>query len=77
MFALRSLLYEINSDKKPFEELSDNEVQLRFSNKDFPGDITSLQLWPIIRSCWSLEFSKEVKKIGKPLYHFYRLETKL
>ncbi|OCK99255.1 uncharacterized protein K441DRAFT_692846 [Cenococcum geophilum 1.58] len=63
MFALGSLLYEINSGNKPFEELSDDEVQLRFSNGDFPDDITSLQLWPIILSCWSLEFSKEVEKI--------------
>jgi hypothetical protein len=31
MFALGSLLYEINSGNKPFEELSDDEVQLRFS----------------------------------------------
>jgi hypothetical protein len=77
MFALGSLLYEINSGKKPFEELSDDEVQLRFSNGDFPGDVTSLQLWPNILSCWSLEFSKEVKKIGRSLYHFCRLETKL
>jgi hypothetical protein len=36
MFALRSLLYEINAGNKPFEELSDDEVQLRFSNEDFP-----------------------------------------
>jgi hypothetical protein len=77
MFALGSLLYEINSGKKPFEELSDNEVQLRFSNGDFPGDVTSPQLWPNILSCWSLEFSKELKKIGRSLYHFCRLETKL
>jgi hypothetical protein len=51
MFALGSLLYEINSGKKPFEELSDDEVQRRFSNGDFPSDITSLQLWPNILSC--------------------------
>jgi hypothetical protein len=44
MFALGSLLYEIISGKKPFEELSDDEVQLQFRNRDFPGDITSLQL---------------------------------
>jgi hypothetical protein len=31
MFALGSLLYEINSGNKPFEELSGDEVQLRFS----------------------------------------------
>ena len=77
MFALGSLLYEINSGNKPFEELSDDEVQLRFSNRDFPDDITSLQLSPIILSCWSLEFSKEVEKISMSLYHFYRFGNKL
>jgi hypothetical protein len=76
MFALGSLLYEIDSGHKPFEELSDNEVQLRFSNRDFPNDITSLQLSPIILSCWSLEFS-EVEKISRSLYHFYRFGNKL
>jgi hypothetical protein len=77
MFALGSLLYEINSGNKPFEELSDDEVQLRFSNGDFPDDITSLQLLPIILSCWSLEFSREVEKISRSLYHFYCFGNKL
>jgi serine/threonine protein kinase len=77
MFALGSLLYEIISGKKPFEELSDDEVQLRFSNGDFPGDITSLQLWPTVLSCWNLEFSKEIEKIGRSPYHFCRLKTKV
>jgi hypothetical protein len=53
---LGSLLYEINSGNKPFEELSDDEVQLRFSNGDFPNNVKYLQLWPVILSCWSLEF---------------------
>jgi hypothetical protein len=39
--------------------------QLRFSNGDFPDDITSLQLLPIILLCWSLEFPKEVEKISR------------
>jgi len=65
IFALGSLLYEINSGNKPFEELSDDEVQLRFSNGDFPDDVKSLQLWPIILSCWSLEFSKEEEEISQ------------
>jgi hypothetical protein len=46
MFALGSLLYEINSGNKPFEGLSDDEVQLRFSNGDFPDNIKSLFLRP-------------------------------
>ena len=57
---------------KPFEELNDNGAQLRFSNGNFPDDTTSLQLWPIILSCWSLEFSKEVEKISRLLYRFCR-----
>lgn len=77
IFPLGSLLYKINSRKKLFKELSDGEVQLQFSNGDFPDNIISLQLWPINPLYYSLEFSKEVEKIGRSFYHFYCLEIKL
>jgi len=37
-----SLLYDITSGTKPFEELAYEEVQRRLSNGDFPDDATSL-----------------------------------
>jgi len=56
-FAMASLLYEILSGTKPFEELTDAEVQHRFSNADFPDDAISLPNSLLIYSGWSEEFS--------------------
>ena len=63
-FAMASLLYEILSGKKPFEELSDDEVQHRFSNADFPDDAFNLPNSLVICSGWSEEFSEELSKQG-------------
>lgn len=63
-FALGGLLYEIVSLKRPFEELNDDEIQSRYRKGEFPDDIWSLPLSLTILGCWSLEFSKEVEKIG-------------
>ncbi|KAL8725625.1 MAG: hypothetical protein Q9181_006346 [Wetmoreana brouardii] len=61
-FAMASLLYEIISGKKPFEELTDEEVQHRFSNAVFPDDAVSLPNSLLIYSGWSEEFSQELNK---------------
>lgn len=63
-FAMASLLYEIMSGKKPFEELTDNEVQHRFVNGDFPDDAAALPNSPFIFSGWSEEFSQELTRRG-------------
>ncbi len=42
IFAMTSLLYEIISERKPFEGLTDNEVQSRFINKEFLDDAVAL-----------------------------------
>ena len=63
-FAMASLLYEILSGTKPFEELTDDEVQHRFSNAVFPDDAISLPNSLIIYSGWSEEFSQELSKRG-------------
>lgn len=63
-FAFASLLYEIGCNKKPFEELNDEELQQRYSDADFPEDVRSLPL-PLfinILSNWSVEFAN----ISKP-----------
>ena len=67
MFALGTLLYEVNSGNKLFEGLSDDEVQLRFSNGKFPEDVESLQLSPAILSCWSLGVLNETD--AEPIYN--------
>ncbi|KAL9127388.1 MAG: hypothetical protein Q9217_003722 [Psora testacea] len=62
MFAMASLLYEIMTGTPPFEELSDDEVQRRFSNGDFPRDAASLPSSFYIYSGWSEEFSQELTR---------------
>lgn len=63
-FAMASLVYEIMSGTPPFEGLTDNEVQRRFSNGDFPPDAASLPNSLFIYSGWSDEFSQALNKRG-------------
>ena len=57
-FAMASLLYEVMTGRKPFEELPDDEVRHRFSQGDFPKDTESLPNMLFIFSGWSAEFSE-------------------
>ncbi|MCJ1254776.1 hypothetical protein MMC24_002592 [Lignoscripta atroalba] len=70
LFAFGSVLYHIYTGKKPFEEVDsdddDDQVQSRFLNADTPPDLTSVPSWPIILSCWSLEFAKELSNRPQP-----------
>ena len=61
-FAMASLLYEIMTSSKPFEGLSDGEVQERFARGDFPDDAATLPISLFILSGWSKEFSQEVAR---------------
>ena len=61
-FALGSLVYEVMTASQPFEELSEDEVQDRYSSGTFPDDVFSMAMGPFILGCWSLEFEKEMKK---------------
>ena len=65
-FAMPSLLYEIMSGRKPFEGLTDNEVQGRFINGEFPDDAVALPNSLFILSGWSREFSQELTRQGMP-----------
>ncbi len=64
MFALGSLLYEIMSTRKPFEELDDDEILARYSIGHFPDEVRSLPLSPIILECWNQVVSRESDKTG-------------
>ena len=59
LFAIGSLIYEIYANEAPFESLDDHEVQARYRKAEFP-DVTHLPQWPIILSCWSVEFAREL-----------------
>lgn len=67
MFALASLLYEILSGTQIFEDLSDDEVQERFSNGEFPHDAVSLPNSLTIYFGWSEDFAQELAKRGMAL----------
>lgn len=64
-FAMASLLYEIDTGAKPFEGLTDDEVQQRFSSADIPDDAKGLPHSLLIFSGWSEEFAEEFYKLGE------------
>lgn len=57
-FAIGSILYEVLSGRKPFEDLDTKEAQRRFQIGEFPEDARSLPLSILIYMCWSQEFAK-------------------
>lgn len=56
LFALASLIYEIHAGEAPFEDLEDGEIQAQYRRAQFP-EVTHLPQWPIMLSCWSVEFA--------------------
>ena len=64
-FALGSLLYELVTATEPFEGLSDDEVQDRYSCGIFPDDVFAMTEGHVILACWSLEFREEMVRLGK------------
>lgn len=62
LFALGSMIYEIYADEAPFEGLEDGDVQARYRRAQYP-EVTHLPQWPMILSCWSVEFARELYAI--------------
>lgn len=62
LFALGSLIYEIYQGERLFEGLDDIEIQRKFRNVEFPN-VTHMEQGPIILSCWSVEFARELLKL--------------
>ena len=69
LFAVGSILYAIYSSKEPFEQFTDEQVQSRFRNGEVPEDILAFSSWPIILSCWSIEFDTELQKTLRKTLH--------
>lgn len=59
LFALGSLIYEVYANEAPFETLGGSDVQAQYRRVRFPA-VTHLPQWPIILSCWSVEFAREL-----------------
>ena len=62
-FALGSLIYEIYAGEAAFECLSEHEIQDMFRRAHFPA-VTHILLWPVILSCWSLEFANALQAMS-------------
>ena len=62
-FALGSLIYEIYAGEAAFECLSEHEIQDMFRHAHFPA-VTHIPLWPVILSCWSLEFANALQAMS-------------
>lgn len=65
---MASLVYEIISGTQPFEDLTDDEVQLHFSEKNFPEDAISLPYSFFILSGWTDNSSQEIERQGMSEY---------
>ncbi|KAF2185510.1 hypothetical protein K469DRAFT_687845 [Zopfia rhizophila CBS 207.26] len=57
LFALGSALYEIMAWNKPFPELDDGEVEIRFARDEFP-DVSNIACGDIIQKCWEEKYEK-------------------
>ena len=55
LFALGSSFYEIVTGEPPYADLGDEEVETRYSRKEFP-QVKDLALGDIMQRCWMGEF---------------------
>lgn len=74
LFALGSMIYEIYAGEAPFESLKDSDAQARYRCAQYPK-VTHLPHWPMILSCWSVEFARELyailsKQLLTPYYRY-------
>ncbi|KAF2254398.1 kinase-like protein [Trematosphaeria pertusa] len=65
IFALGSMLYEVETAKQPYHDRSDSGLEKLFSRGDFP-DTSALVLGEIIKGCWKSEY-KTVDEVVKDL----------
>ncbi|KAF2674071.1 kinase-like protein [Microthyrium microscopicum] len=56
LFALGCAIYEIMAWTKPFDGLSNEDVEARYSREEFPG-LTDVFGESVIRKCWEEEFN--------------------
>lgn len=66
LFALGSTVYEIMTDRQPYEELSDDEVEALYSQQIFPS-VHEVPCGRVIMECWrcEIETAEEVMMLLK------------
>jgi len=57
LFALGSSIYEIMAWKKPFSELDDGEVEIRFTRDEFPN-VSNIACGGIVQKCWEERYER-------------------
>ena len=67
IFALESTLYEIWTAKKPYQDVSDKEIQHIYGARHFP-DIEGLIVCDVIPKCWTGRYS-DAAEVAKDLHH--------
>ena len=72
LFALGSLIYQRTTGKATFNELEASKVEAKYATAEFP-DVTSIPAWPILLSCWSVEFARELQAILGKMISLYNV----
>ena len=61
IFALGSLMYEILTGSRPYEDLSDRDIETAYAREDYP-DLRSLTMFKdVISKCWHREYADTSK----------------
>jgi hypothetical protein len=55
IFAIGSLIYEITTGSRPYDDIEDDEVMKRYSSKDFPS-LLGIECGGIIYKCWTQSY---------------------
>lgn len=56
IFALGSILYEIMTGVIPYHKLSEKEIEVQYSKKDFPETKSLGSVGDIIMGCWQGQY---------------------
>jgi hypothetical protein len=61
LFALGSMLYEIESTNKPYPDKNDEELEVLFKADKYP-DTSELMLGKVTTNCWMAKYMDPVKR---------------
>lgn len=56
LFALGSIIYEIENSEQPLKHCNDEEVESRFRNQQFPVT-QNMWLGDVVRACWQCKYT--------------------
>ena len=71
MFALGSMIYEIETTRQPYYDKLDSEIERLFGAQQFP-DTSALVLGQVIAKCWKAEY-KNVDEAREDIIHIQKI----